>query len=150
MSGGACSTIMREPIKQRAHPTRPTCPSSSLRRNDASTALVLGQRRYDHPYNRAHPIRTLSAPSGVTRMGGANKYAEKFATKRAIQLRHEPKHALVHTFTDHHFRNIYLVSEVNKEREETHESTSLPTILDSSSMLDYLTHSHIPNSGWRR
>jgi hypothetical protein len=29
---------------------------------------------------KTHPIRTLSAPSGVTRIGGANVYAAKLAT----------------------------------------------------------------------
>jgi len=29
---------------------------------------------------RAHPISTLSAPSGVTNIGGANVYAAKLAT----------------------------------------------------------------------
>ena len=31
---------MSDPMKQSVQPTRPTCPSSSLRKNDASTALL--------------------------------------------------------------------------------------------------------------
>lgn len=56
LSGGACKTMMTDPIKQMAHPSLPSTPSSSLRKYDPSTA----------------PINTLRAPNGVTRMAGAN------------------------------------------------------------------------------
>lgn len=63
-SSGALTTITTVPIRQRAQPILPSCPRRSLRTMEASTA----------------PISTLSAPSGVTRMGGAKVYAIKLAT----------------------------------------------------------------------
>jgi hypothetical protein len=61
LSGGACSTMMTDPIRHIAHPILPSSPSCSSRKYDPSTA----------------PISTDSAPSGVTRMAGANAYAAK-------------------------------------------------------------------------
>ena len=51
----------------------------------------------------AHPISTLSAPSGVTNIGGANVYAAKLATRVTVNvlgaLRFE-----YHTFANNHCR----------------------------------------------
>lgn len=68
LSGGACNTMITEPIKQIAQPSFPSCPSSSFRKYEPRTA----------------PIKTLSAPSGVTRIAGANAYAAKFAISPTI------------------------------------------------------------------
>jgi hypothetical protein len=81
LSSGACRTIMREPIRHSAQPTRPRCPSRSLSRKDASTALRDSiSSGTSLPERITHPMRTLSAPSGVTSTGGANVYAAKLAT----------------------------------------------------------------------
>ena len=50
---------------------------------------------------KAYPMSTLSAPSGVTNIGGANVYAAKFATRTMVNV----VYALgsgCHTFTDNH------------------------------------------------
>jgi len=52
---------MTAPIKQMALPSLPNVPSSSPRKYDPSMA----------------PINTAKAPSGVTRIAGANAYAAK-------------------------------------------------------------------------
>jgi hypothetical protein len=64
LSGGACKTIMTDPIRHIAHPSFPSVPNSSFKKYDPSTA----------------PIKTLNAPRGVTRIAGAKAYAAKFAT----------------------------------------------------------------------
>lgn len=63
-SGGAWSTIMTAPMRQMALPSLPRVPKCSLRKYDPSTA----------------PIRTESAPNGVTRIAGAKAYAAKLQT----------------------------------------------------------------------
>lgn len=60
--------IMIEPMRQMAHPSFPNVPSFSCKKYDPKTA----------------PINTLRAPSGVTRMAGANAYAAKFAISPTI------------------------------------------------------------------
>lgn len=55
LSGGACRMMIMEPIKQIAQPSFPSVPNSSSRKYDPNTA----------------PIKTLSAPRGVTRIAGA-------------------------------------------------------------------------------
>ena len=64
LSGGACRTMMTEPIRHMAHPSLPSVPKSSFKKYAPNTA----------------PIKTLSAPKGVTRIAGAKAYAAKFAT----------------------------------------------------------------------
>lgn len=61
LSGGACSTMMTEPIRHIAQPIFPRRPNCSSRKYEPRTA----------------PIRTERAPRGVTRMAGANAYAAK-------------------------------------------------------------------------
>jgi hypothetical protein len=61
LSGGACSTMMTDPIKHIAHPILPSKPSCSSKKYEPSTA----------------PMSTESAPRGVTRIAGANAYAAK-------------------------------------------------------------------------
>lgn len=56
LSGGACRTIITEPIRHIAHPSLPSVPNSSFKKYDPKTA----------------PMRTLNAPRGVTRIAGAN------------------------------------------------------------------------------
>jgi hypothetical protein len=53
-----------DPIRQIAQPSFPRTPNSSCRKYAPRTA----------------PIRTLRAPSGVTRIAGANAYAAKLKT----------------------------------------------------------------------
>jgi hypothetical protein len=60
-SGGACRTMITDPIRQIAHPILPKSPKVSLRKYDPKTA----------------PMRTARAPNGVTRIAGANAYAAK-------------------------------------------------------------------------
>ena len=81
--------MISDPSKHNVHPTLPMWPSSSLSKNDAKTALVdrmsmgsaLGHLDFD-----AYPISTLSAPNGVTNIGGANVYAAKLATGITVRL----------------------------------------------------------------
>lgn len=61
LSGGACRTMMTDPIKHIAQPIFPSSPNCSSRKYDPSTA----------------PMSTDSAPSGVTRIAGAKAYAAK-------------------------------------------------------------------------
>jgi hypothetical protein len=60
-SGGACSTMITDPIRQIAHPIFPKSPRVSFRKYDPKTA----------------PMSTARAPKGVTRIAGANAYAAK-------------------------------------------------------------------------
>lgn len=75
--------MIKLPIKQQAHPQIPNRPSFSSRRKEARMALVSfegergqlsfgallpGRRKED----ATNPIMTLRAPSGVTKIGGAN------------------------------------------------------------------------------
>lgn len=62
---------MTAPMRQMALPSLPNVPSSSLRKYDPSTA----------------PISTASAPSGVTKMAGANAYAAKLQISPATTRR---------------------------------------------------------------
>ena len=55
-SGGACSTIVTLPLMQSAQPTQPNALRRSPRNASARSALTM----------------MLSAPSGVTRIAGAN------------------------------------------------------------------------------
>jgi hypothetical protein len=80
LSGGACNTIITEPIRHIAHPSFPNVPSSSFKKYDPNTA----------------PIKTLNAPSGVTRIAGANAYAAKLATSPTITVHHVRIYGLVH------------------------------------------------------
>jgi hypothetical protein len=64
LSGGACRTMTTDPVRQIAQPSFPRIPNSSCKKYAPRTA----------------PIRTLKAPSGVTRMAGANAYAAKLKT----------------------------------------------------------------------
>lgn len=73
LSGGACKTIMTDPIRHIAQPSFPNVPSTSFKKYEPSTA----------------PINTLKAPSGVTRIAGANAYAAKFATSPRITVVHQ-------------------------------------------------------------
>ena len=50
-------------MRQMAHPNFPKVPNSSFKKYEPNTA----------------PIKTLNAPSGVTKIAGANAYAAKFA-----------------------------------------------------------------------
>lgn len=81
LSSGACRTIITEPRRHRAHPTRPMWPSSSWRSREARIALlIIISVTYHRQGIRTYPMSTLSAPRGVTRIAGANAYAAKFAT----------------------------------------------------------------------
>jgi hypothetical protein len=61
---------MTDPIKHIAQPNFPNVPSFSFKKYDPSTA----------------PIKTLSAPRGVTKIAGANAYAAKFAISPTITV----------------------------------------------------------------
>lgn len=74
-----------DPIRQIAHPSLPSVPKFSPRKYDPSTALYAPcQRACPYAYMcfrlLTDPMSTLRAPSGVTRIGGANAYAAKLAT----------------------------------------------------------------------
>lgn len=70
-----------DPSKHSAHPSLPNTPRISLRKYELRTALYVVSDREVHAAElAAYPIRTLSAPSGVTRIAGANAYAAKLAT----------------------------------------------------------------------
>ena len=62
---------MTDPIKHVAQPNFPKVPSFSSKKYDPRTA----------------PIKTLSAPRGVTKIAGANAYAAKFAISPTITVR---------------------------------------------------------------
>lgn len=47
LSGGACSTMIKEPSRHNAHPTRPRWPRRSSNRNDAKIALEEGRFRFE-------------------------------------------------------------------------------------------------------
>lgn len=70
-----------DPSKHSAQPNFPNTPSISLRKYELRTALCHVSMRFCTPLRRdPYPIRTLSAPRGVTRMAGAKAYAAKLAT----------------------------------------------------------------------
>lgn len=70
-----------DPSKHNAHPNLPSIPSFSLRKYELSTALEQVSYVVCTPVERiAHPIKTLSAPRGVTKIAGAKAYAAKLAT----------------------------------------------------------------------
>ena len=50
----------------------------------------------------AYPISTLSAPSGVTNIGGANVYAAKLATRTTVNVL-DTLHSGYPTFTNNHY-----------------------------------------------
>ena len=76
LSGGACRTIMTDPIRHIAQPILPSSPSCSSRKYEPRTA----------------PMRTESAPSGVTRMAGANAYAAKLNISPSTTVSRQPRH----------------------------------------------------------
>lgn len=80
-----------DPSRHMAQPSLPNMPNLSLRKYDPRTALwreeqiVSDQKTSKHTICKLvrcfpYPIRTLSAPRGVTRIAGANAYAAKLAT----------------------------------------------------------------------
>ena len=76
VSSGAWSTMASEPVTHSTQPTMPKAFNFSLSRRWARTALT----------------RMLSAPSGVTRMAGANAYAAKFAASPTTMLMRPAHH----------------------------------------------------------
>ena len=68
--------MITDPMRHKAHPNFPSVPKSSLRKYDPSTA----------------PIKTLSAPNGVTSMAGAKAYAAKLATSPSTMVTMPPHH----------------------------------------------------------
>lgn len=75
---------MIDPTRHREHPEIPIFPSRSPRKIAARTALrgrLLARVEWEQR-SQTHPTRTDSAPSGVTRAGGAKVYAAKLATVR--------------------------------------------------------------------
>lgn len=74
--------MITEPRSDMAHPNFPNTPSLSFRKYDPRTALrspVSNTHTWHKAQTQTHPIRTLNAPKGVTRIAGAKAYAAKLA-----------------------------------------------------------------------
>ena len=88
LSGGACRTMMREPKRHSAQPTRPRCPSCSFSKKDARMALggpISLSIGWTHA-GMTYPMITLKAPSGVINIGGAKVYATKLRTDGGYEI----------------------------------------------------------------
>lgn len=84
LSGGACSTMMTDPMRHIAQPIFPSSPSCSSKKYEPSTA----------------PMSTESAPRGVTRIAGAKAYAAKLKISPSTTTRSQPCHLVVVSLVD--------------------------------------------------
>lgn len=82
--------IITEPRMHKAQPKAPSAPSLSSRKKWARMALVSAANKLKN-----YPSSTLPAPSGVTRIAGANEYAAKFAISPEITMVNRDK--IIHT-----------------------------------------------------
>ena len=92
-----------DPTKHIAHPSFPRVPKASSRKYAPSTDLEKIRKASNALVESlTYPMRTLRAPSGVTRIAGANAYAAKFAaspTTTSVRVSREICQATVSTYS---------------------------------------------------
>lgn len=91
LSGGAWRTMTTEPKRHIAQPNLPSVPNRSFRIYEPRTALIwllaMSPVTSHRTGERSYPIKTLSAPSGVTKIAGAKAYAAKLAISPMATIR---------------------------------------------------------------